>query len=57
MGFDALGKWVNVDETLPPYQHTHTLTSTKPQGFPHGAVIGDKSYETVWKYMLLEEVK
>lgn len=54
MGFDALGPWINVDETAPPYQHTHTLTSTKPQGFPHGAVIGDKGYETVWKYMMLE---
>ena len=55
MGFDALGKWVNTDDTAPPYQHTHTLTSTKQQGFPHGAVIGDKSYEAVWRYMMLEE--
>lgn len=57
MGFDTLGKWINVDETLPPYEHTHTLTSTKPEDFPHGAVIGDKSYEAVWRYMMLEEVK
>jgi hypothetical protein len=57
MGFDMFGGWINVDETLPPYQHTHTLTSTKAQGFPHGAVIGDKSYETVWKYMMTENLK
>lgn len=57
MGFDALGAWINVDETAAPYLHTHTLTSTKPQGFPHGAVISDRSYEMVWRYMMLEEVK
>jgi hypothetical protein len=57
MGFDALGKWINTDEVMPPYGHTHTLTSTKPQGFPHGAVIGDKNYETVWRYMMLEEME
>jgi hypothetical protein len=57
MGFDALGSWINVDDNLPPYQHTHTVTSTKAQGFPHGAVIGDNSYEAVWKYMMMEEVK
>ncbi len=57
MGFDALGTWVNVDDNAAPYQHTHTLTSKKPEGFPHGAVIGDKTYEAVWKYMMLEEVK
>ncbi|HEV8270311.1 MAG TPA: hypothetical protein VGQ04_03340 [Chitinophagaceae bacterium] len=57
MGCDKLGKWENADEIAPPYGHTHTLTSTKSQKFPHGAVIVDPGYKDVWRYMLLEELK
>ena len=55
MGANALGSWVNVDETMPPYNHIHTLTSTKEQPFPHGSVISDTAYRPVWRYMLLEK--
>ena len=55
MGANALGSWVNVDEAKPPYNHTHTLTSTKAQDFPHGSVISDTAYRPVWRYMLLEK--
>ncbi|HEV7779920.1 MAG TPA: hypothetical protein VGO58_01570 [Chitinophagaceae bacterium] len=57
MGLDKLGQWENVDQSIPPYNHSRTLTSTKAQGFPHGSVIGDIEYRIVWKYMMLEEVK
>ena len=55
MGFDALGKWENVDDQQPPYNHTRTLTSLKPQDFPHGSVIRDTNYQVAWRYMLLEK--
>lgn len=56
MGLDKFGKWINVDNSHPPYEHTRTLTSTNSFSFPHGAPINDLSYKPVWRYLLLEHV-
>eukprot|EP00611_Tribonema_gayanum_P005051 TRINITY_DN14304_c0_g1_i1.p1 TRINITY_DN14304_c0_g1~~TRINITY_DN14304_c0_g1_i1.p1 ORF type:complete len:314 (+),score=-52.87 TRINITY_DN14304_c0_g1_i1:157-1098(+) len=53
MGMNKFGDWGNVDLVHSPYNHTHLLTSTKKQPFPHGSVINDLSYESAWRYMLL----
>lgn len=50
-------KVINVDETMPPYEHSRLFTSTRPQINPHGAPLLDPSYRDVWKYMLTEPVQ
>ena len=48
---------VNVDEASAPYQHSRLLTTQRPAGSPHTAVISDAAYRVVWKYMLEEPVE
>lgn len=52
IGLYAFGKEANVDNTAPPYNHVHLLTSTKPQQNAHGAPLHDMSYTEAWKYLL-----
>lgn len=69
LGTDELGEVINVDETEPPYDNSHTLvTELAPieGGSPHGSVVTDRStpklpdgtpvYEEVWQYLLSDSL-
>ena len=48
---------VNVDNATAPYQHSHLLTSKRPEPSPHTSVIGDRAFTNVWQYMLEEPLR
>jgi hypothetical protein len=50
-------KVIDVDKTSPPYRHSRLLTSSRQADNPHVAVIRNKAYAAVWKYLLEEATK
>jgi hypothetical protein len=65
-GMPQFGGIVNVDNASPPYNNTHSLTSTLPCEETHGCVVGDARlvrlpdgtpvYKPVWQYLLSNTV-
>ena len=47
---------VNVDDNPPPFQHSRLLTSKIPTDNPHGCVVTNEGFISVWKYLLEEPV-
>jgi len=64
-GMDSFGPVVNVDRSSPPYQASHTLSSSVNTGDPHNGIIADSDTPKrdgkpvlleAWRYLLGESL-